>query len=1493
MARAAVIPQSPATRGTRTGPRAAPTKAATSNARVTANAKTRVTKKTAITAPNTAHISDSDTDDELALFTAPQHDDKPVKSRGRPASRAAPKSTTKVTGRGRKTNAQSPQESNAETEETGAELLQQSEAPKKRAGRPRKKTPPAEAVNTTSETAPKTRGRPKAATTAKASQFSGTTAVATRKKTRTATEAEEAAENAKPKQIVVATNSTTMRSNMLRGPAKKKTVTFQDVSDSESDESSAPAVPAAGRRRAATKGANGLGATPVRKPATAGGRGRKPAATKKDAAQPLSPKKAKQMAKSLSAYASSDGEEDELSAAKDDLKRDVKLVVHSPVKHGSDNPGLSSPVRRVNFTPKKASSLIDENGEPKLPTPKHGSETTGLSSPVRKINFTPNCSQHAAADNDHLALPPGKSIDFSDSLFMSSPARRPAPSSPFQFSLRDTPNRGGSMFREDSNPIPAPNFTPGRSSPLKSSPKKGHLGASFSQSPFKTSTPSIPNKTSFIQSPAKKMPSPFKSSIFSNPAPVTESTPSVHNETPCSIHEHEQNNQGSLLNGEDVEETAVDTDLEMVEEVARDIFGIELQSDPKPSSESPHHKDIQDLEEAPEPQLTVDFYDEIPQLDDEKGSLPEEETDEETEDPQEQAHFELEDQETLCFDGMEEFQGLSDHFHQQVLDLNTAVAQAEPIDETATASEQPDIEELAPPGSDIILNSTEEADSAQTPEPEKQENAIEIQPLADPVSPVESTVELSDVEETEGTTIVRQLSEGDAQEEDLQGDQDDHVYIDDLAQNPDEEQQGVLSEKSEAEDDEPTLVTSETTINVIPQSVSPDEISEGEDFTSPLRRMQAVPPPVPTPPTEGTTPSSPHHEEDTATDHEVLQDEEPIDFTVDMNMDEQSSPSKTAETEVSTPAAHSISHTPSTTGQRNPIFDVDLGFTPLVHKFGRWEPNTPSEARPARPRRRGVFSLVGPLERATKESTPESAPVSYPDLSRHSLANTPSLFAELPLPPQSDDTCMISEYDQAPESPAVHEDSEMPDSPSKTSDIFEDPDCGAIAVDVDQTTAHEDVSVADPSEALQQHSYPDEDKENCDIPVLLPATPVKSVPEDLRTVHTVFKVPLKAEGDVSPLKLPRKRGLSLSGASPTRSSPRVRKSIFLPGNDAPPALSPPWKSPRVERSPSPKRRNSTARRSSGQASNMGTPRAHSTAGSPAKTPRRDLGGGPPVLRGAVVHVDVHTTEGEDASGIFVELLQQMGARCVKGWSWNPRSSLSPVDGAEPKEAKVGITHVVYKDGGLRTLEKVKHAAGLVKCVGVGWVLDCERESQWLDETPYEVDSSIIPRGGAKRRKSMEPRALSNVNGTLVRVPEPSTPSASRRRSGADRGAVEGFRKITPPTPQPEGPSTPTRQSSTTNNSYFPATPGYNFANLDAIGMSPATPFFLSNRSRLIQQSCPPKQSGQGLFPGARSSCSLDNENDDDDAQRQRRFRSEAARRKSHAFKPTVASRLAR
>ncbi|EXJ95955.1 hypothetical protein A1O1_01080 [Capronia coronata CBS 617.96] len=167
-----------------------------------------------------------------------------------------------------------------------------------------------------------------------------------------------------------------------------------------------------------------------------------------------------------------------------------------------------------------------------------------------------------------------------------------------------------------------------------------------------------------------------------------------------------------------------------------------------------------------------------------------------------------------------------------------------------------------------------------------------------------------------------------------------------------------------------------------------------------------------------------------------------------------------------------------------------------------------------------------------------------------------------------------------------------------------------------------------------------------------------------------------------------------------------------------------------------------------------------------------------ILNGAVVHYDIHTTEGMDASGVFVDLLTAMGARCVKEWRWNPRSSVTAGSGAYQNESDpaetpnigTGITHVVYKDGGRRTLEKVRSAQNQVLCVGVGWVLDCYREGKWLDESAYAVDSSILPRGGSRRRRSMEPRMLVNENGLL------STTKENRRFTFGDHlGLTEAMK----------------------------------------------------------------------------------------------------------------------
>ncbi|KAL8828953.1 MAG: hypothetical protein Q9170_006373 [Blastenia crenularia] len=352
----------------------------------------------------------------------------------------------------------------------------------------------------------------------------------------------------------------------------------------------------------------------------------------------------------------------------------------------------------------------------------------------------------------------------------------------------------------------------------------------------------------------------------------------------------------------------------------------------------------------------------------------------------------------------------------------------------------------------------------------------------------------------------------------------------------------------------------------------------------------------------------------------------------------------------------------------------------------------------------------------------------------------------------------------------------------------------------------------------------------------LTCTPARVFEQQNREIHTVSKVPLRPAADDSPLVVPRKRSRSFAGPLSDISMPDrlsiSRDSILSPIlQDRNPSMSMLPGDPKIT-TESPE-----------------TPVASKLVGSntPGRSTRKV--GYSSVLRGAIVHVDVHTTEGADASGIFVDLLTQMGARCVKQWHWNPQGSLpntlgeSPVQKGSPEvgtpNSKVGITHVVYKDGGKRTLEKVREARGAVVCVGVGWVLDCEREDKWLDENDYAVDTSIVPRGGSRRRKSMEPRALANLNGSLVPAETPA------KGPPAEISPTKEFLNFDTPASRRE---TFEFQVQTL------ATPIAETAPNDEVGndfdspLSPTTPYYLSKGAKLVQQTCPPKQSQELFFP---------------------------------------------
>lgn len=219
-------------------------------------------------------------------------------------------------------------------------------------------------------------------------------------------------------------------------------------------------------------------------------------------------------------------------------------------------------------------------------------------------------------------------------------------------------------------------------------------------------------------------------------------------------------------------------------------------------------------------------------------------------------------------------------------------------------------------------------------------------------------------------------------------------------------------------------------------------------------------------------------------------------------------------------------------------------------------------------------------------------------------------------------------------------------------------------------------------------------------------TPVKLISQRPHEVHTVSKVPLRAPAEDSPVRVQRQRSKSFGGPLAAVDRPVTNlhgqrdavKDVTSVDVDQSTLLAPPA-TPSLTATNMPQTPSSVMR--------LDTV-------TPGRTVRK--GKNCEVLKGAVVYVDVHTTEGADASGIFVDLLTQMGARCVKQWNWNPRDGLddSPDSGSSPHTdspqssaatAKIGITHIVYKDGGKRTLEKVRASNGVVLCVGVGWVLE--------------------------------------------------------------------------------------------------------------------------------------------------------------------------------------------
>lgn len=151
---------------------------------------------------------------------------------------------------------------------------------------------------------------------------------------------------------------------------------------------------------------------------------------------------------------------------------------------------------------------------------------------------------------------------------------------------------------------------------------------------------------------------------------------------------------------------------------------------------------------------------------------------------------------------------------------------------------------------------------------------------------------------------------------------------------------------------------------------------------------------------------------------------------------------------------------------------------------------------------------------------------------------------------------------------------------------------------------------------------------------------------------------------------------------------------------------------------------------------------------------------------------------------------------------------------------------------------------------------------------------------------MEPRVLLNLNGNLIPAETPAKTTAnvspSKQTTAVAAAAELDFVPFNTPASRRDTfiIETPRAPIAT------PALPinNYNADNMEEWA-SPTTPYYLSRGAQLVQQTCPPKQTGQLLFP-----VSGNIGDHPDEAVRQRLI---AARRKSLQWQPKISSPLGR
>ncbi|TDL24380.1 hypothetical protein BD410DRAFT_719845 [Rickenella mellea] len=105
-----------------------------------------------------------------------------------------------------------------------------------------------------------------------------------------------------------------------------------------------------------------------------------------------------------------------------------------------------------------------------------------------------------------------------------------------------------------------------------------------------------------------------------------------------------------------------------------------------------------------------------------------------------------------------------------------------------------------------------------------------------------------------------------------------------------------------------------------------------------------------------------------------------------------------------------------------------------------------------------------------------------------------------------------------------------------------------------------------------------------------------------------------------------------------------------------------------------------------------------------------------VLKECTIFVDVRTEDGDDAGGLFIDMLRGLGAKVLT-------------------RVAQSCTHIVYKNGSAGTLMRYRvldEARPVI--VGIGWVVECVEKRVLADEARFTVDITNLHVAGASSNK---------------------------------------------------------------------------------------------------------------------------------------------------------------